>query len=307
MKLSSPAIAADRTGLLDRASDRRTPQTSRLASLWALYVLTLRQHLHGKRWMVMGALFLLTAGLVGVVRATSPDVSAPRAGICLRVSADSPGDSAAVGARVRFGNCKRRAGRADDHLPLDAPDPQVGLVLRQAFGDVVDHGRPGRGTHGADLRSNLRGRRIGGREIAWRCLQAASIHAVAVVAYCCLFGLLSLVTKQALTAGILYAVFFEGLLANMPFSLHLATVIYYTRLIAYRSMDFVVTMPGRAIKENPAAEFWRLDVRKDPGLLEHPQIRACLTVLLTASLVCTVVAACLCSQREFYVKTPEKS
>ncbi len=50
------------------------PPTSRLTSLWALYVLTLRQHLHGKRWMVMGALFLLTAGLVGVVRATSPDV-----------------------------------------------------------------------------------------------------------------------------------------------------------------------------------------------------------------------------------------
>ncbi|HEX4072412.1 MAG TPA: hypothetical protein VHX68_14625, partial [Planctomycetaceae bacterium] len=146
-----------------------------------------------------------------------------------------------------------------------------------------------------------------GESIAWRCLQAASIHAVAVVAYCCLFGLLSLVTKQALVAGILYAIFFEGLLANMPFSLRLATVIYYTRLIAYRSMDFVIQMPGRGRTENLAAEFWRLDVLKDPGLLEHPQIRACLTVLLSASLVCAVVAAFLFSQREFYVKTPEKS
>ncbi len=108
-------------------------------------------------------------------------------------------------------------------------------------------------------------------------------------------------------AGILYAIFFEGLLANMPFSLRLATVIYYTRLIAYRSMDFVSRGLDRAVKENLAAEFWRLDIRNDPGLLEHPQIRACLTVLLTASLVCAVVAACLCSQREFYVKTPEKS
>ncbi len=37
---------------------------SRLTSLWALYMLTLRQHLHGKRWMVMAGLFLLSAGLV---------------------------------------------------------------------------------------------------------------------------------------------------------------------------------------------------------------------------------------------------
>jgi hypothetical protein len=78
-------------------------------------------------------------------------------------------------------------------------------------------------------------------------------------------------------------------------------------LIAYRSMDFVIQMPGRGRTENLAAELWRLDVLKDPGLLEHPQIRACLTVLLTASLVCAVVAAFLFSQREFYVKTPEKS
>ena len=32
-------------------------------ALWTLYTLTLRQHLHGKRWMVMAALFLLPAGL----------------------------------------------------------------------------------------------------------------------------------------------------------------------------------------------------------------------------------------------------
>src|SRR4051795_5573195 len=43
-------------------------------ALWALYVLTLRQHLHGKRWMVTAALFLLPAGLGVFVRATGGDV-----------------------------------------------------------------------------------------------------------------------------------------------------------------------------------------------------------------------------------------
>ena len=42
-------------------------------------------------------------------------------------------------------------------------------------------------------------------------LQAASIHSLAVVTYCCLFGLISLLTKRTLVVGILYVAFFEGL------------------------------------------------------------------------------------------------
>src|SRR5947208_14371184 len=44
-----------------------------LTSLWTLYLLTLRQHLRGKRWIVMAVLFLLPAALAIVVRATAPD------------------------------------------------------------------------------------------------------------------------------------------------------------------------------------------------------------------------------------------
>jgi hypothetical protein len=105
--------------------------------------------------------------------------------------------------------------------------------------------------------------------------------------------------------GVVYTVAIEGLLANLPFGIRLMTVIYYTRLIAYRTMDYVVTFPqGRT--EDLAAEAWQLDLLRDPELLEHPQLSTCLTVLLVASLVCTILAAWLCSQREFHVKTPEK-
>src|SRR4051812_3585551 len=45
-----------------------------LTALWALYVLTLRQHLHGRRWIVTAVLFLLPAGLAVFVRATARDV-----------------------------------------------------------------------------------------------------------------------------------------------------------------------------------------------------------------------------------------
>ena len=59
--------------------------------------------------------------------------------------------------------------------------------------------------------------------------------------------------------------------------------------------------------ENVTANAWQLNVRDDPKLLEHPDLSTCITVLLAASLVCTVLAAWLCSRREFHVKTPEKA
>src|SRR5260221_6336734 len=50
-----------------------------VAPLWTLYALTFRQHLHGRRWMVMAALFLLPATLAVVIRASAP--TAPSVGI----------------------------------------------------------------------------------------------------------------------------------------------------------------------------------------------------------------------------------
>src|SRR5258708_952866 len=44
-------------------------------SLWTLYVLSIRQHLRGKRWIVATLLFLLPSVLVVIIRATSKDVS----------------------------------------------------------------------------------------------------------------------------------------------------------------------------------------------------------------------------------------
>jgi ABC-2 type transport system permease protein len=142
-------------------------------------------------------------------------------------------------------------------------------------------------------------------DLALRCLKTAAIHSLAVVAYCSLFGLLSLLTKRILIIGVVYTVLVEGLLANLPFGIRLITVIYYTRLIAYRSMEFILPLrDGRT--ENMAAEAWQYDLRGDPNLLEHPPNSTCLAVLLIGSLVCTILAAWLCTTREFHVKTPEK-
>ncbi len=140
--------------------------------------------------------------------------------------------------------------------------------------------------------------------IANRCLKASCMHALAVSAYCCLFGLMSLLIKRILVVGILYIGIFEGLFANLAFGIRLLTVIYYTRMIAYRSLPFIVPTPFGT--ENFAADAWQLDIQNDPRLLEHPQIGTCLMVLIVGCVVCAVLAAIICSRREFNVKTPEK-
>jgi len=143
--------------------------------------------------------------------------------------------------------------------------------------------------------------------LATRYWKAAAIQTLAVVTYCSVFGLMSFFTRRILVAGILYTALVEGLLANLPFGIRLATVIYYTRLIAYRTMEFDVPRGPFGRPEDLAAQAWQFDLTSDPGLAEHPQLGTCIAVLLVANVVCIAIAGWTCSQREFHVKTPEKS
>jgi hypothetical protein len=88
-------------------------------------------------------------------------------------------------------------------------------------------------------------------------------------------------------------------------SLRWGTILYHTRMIAYRTLDFVVTWP-RGREDDVAAAAWMLNIETDPTLSEHPQLSTNILVLVGASVVCTALAAWLCSRREFHVKTPEK-
>jgi hypothetical protein len=115
---------------------------------------------------------------------------------------------------------------------------------------------------------------------------------------------MSLLTRRVLIVGIIYTAIVEGLFANLDFGIRLITVIYYLRIIAYRTLSFIVPIPtGPA---DFAANAWQLDVANDPKLLQHPGLGECLIILFAGSLACSILAMVLCSRREFHVKTPEK-
>jgi ABC-2 type transport system permease protein len=292
----------------DRAQKAASPPRPRsggfgLAAMTALYTLTLRQHFHGKRWWVLGVLFLTPALLAGVMRLTAADVPP-------------------IGLEFLFAFMFIPQAL----LPLLALLYASGIIRdeqeEQTFTYILVRPIPKWAVYGVKVLATLTttvvlstvftvltflviylGTNADWQDVSLRCLKTVGVHGLAVVAYCCLFALMSLLTRWTLVLGFLYAAIFEGLLANLPFGIRLLTVIYYTRLIAYRSMDFIVTGPMQ--KEDMADVAWQLHVHQDPTLAEHPSLATCLSVLVGASLLFTLLGAFLCSRREFHVKTPE--
>lgn len=289
-----------------RAATPTRPDGSTLTSLWALYLLTVRQHIHGRRWMVMGALFLLPAGLAVLVRATS-DHDLPSVALEFLLAFLFIPQAILPLAALLYASGIIQDEQEEQTITylLMRPIPKWGIYLVKmlaAMTTTVALTVVFTALTYAAIHVNAE---IATPDVTLRCLKAAAIHSLAIIAYCSLFGLLSLLTKRILVYGIIYIVVVEGLLANLPFGIRLVTVIYYARLIAYRTLNFEAVMPNGQT-EDLAAAAWQLDVRNDPELLEHPLFSTCVMVLIIASLVCTVVAAWICTWREFHVKTPEK-
>jgi ABC-2 type transport system permease protein len=279
-----------------------------LATVAALYALTLRQHLHGKRWLVLGALLMLPALLAFVLRMTAPNVPAIVLEFALVFMFIPQALLPLVALLYGSGIIQDELEEQTFTYLLVRPIPKGAIyaikvlatlttvIVLTAFFTTLTYLVIYVGAAAPP----------GMEDLPVRCLKAVCFHALAVSTYCCIFGLMSLLTRWTLVVGFLYAAFFEGFLANLPFSIRLLTVIYYARLITYRSLEFHVTAPGGR-DFDLAAEAWQLNVKADARLLDHPGLGTCIMVLLIASFLCTALAAYLCSRREFYVKTPERS
>jgi ABC-2 type transport system permease protein len=302
---TSPAINADKMSPTGHQAINPAVRTSRAGACLALYWLTLRQHLHGKRWMAVALLFCVPTGIAILVRSTSSDTPSRILDFVLSWILIPQALLPLIALLYASGIVQDEQEEQTITYLLIRPIPKWLLYLTKMAATwtttvvlvVVLTILTYAGIYvatGADL-----------NVVAARCFKAAAILSLATITYCSIFGAMSLVIKRTLIVGILYTAIVEGVLATLPLSLRLMTVVYYTRLIAYRSLDFVVTWPlGQT--EDPAAGAWSLDIKTDPTLAEHPQVLTCVLVLLGTSFVCNIFAAWLCSQREFHVKTPEK-
>lgn len=119
-----------------------------------------------------------------------------------------------------------------------------------------------------------------------RAAKVAGLGALSLLVYVSLFGGLSLVVRWVLPLGVAYTVLFEGVFANIDFSVRRLTVLWYVRILAERWLGLHV-------------DSWAINLEEAPGAPE-----AFLT-LLTAAMVLTLAAAWYFGSREIRVKTPE--
>jgi ABC-2 type transport system permease protein len=290
---SAPAIANPRASGLS------------LTALWTLYTLTLRQHRHGKRWMVMAILLLLPAGLAILVRSTARDVPSLGLEFILAFMFIPQALLPLIALIYASGIIQDEQEEQTITYLLIRPIRKWAIYIVKLMATLTTTIFLTAVFTALTYAAIYVGSKSQVQDVLLRCLKAAMIHCLAVVAYCCLFGLLSLITKRILIVGILYIAIFEGLFANLAFGIRLITIIYYARLIAYHTLAFVVPTPNGP--EYFAADAWQLNIAADPQLLEHPRVGACILILLASSAICAFFAALLCSRREFHVKTPEKA
>jgi ABC-2 type transport system permease protein len=283
----------------------RAPGRLNLAGLWTLFALTLRQHLHGKRWIIMVILFLLPAALADIVRLTAHDF--PLMGIEFAIVFMLIPHAILPLVALIYASGIIRDEQEEQTITylLVRPLPKWSIYVTKLLATLTTTVVLTFVFTTLTYVAIYLGADSAVPDTPLRCIKAASINSLAVMTYCCLFGLTSILVKQPLAAGVGYILVVEWFLGNLPIGIRLATVIYYTRLIAYRSLDFIVVQFGQG--RNVAADAWHLDIQNDPNLLEHPTMRTCFIVLFSACVVSTLLAAFICSQREFHVKTPEKN
>jgi ABC-2 type transport system permease protein len=276
-----------------------------LTSLWTLYILSLRQHLRGKRWIVATLLFLLPSALAVVIRATSKDAPPLFLEFLFAFMFIPQALLPIVALLYASGVIQDEQEEQTITYLLIRPIPKWALYVIKMLAAITTTIALTTIFTALTYTAIYYGATAKPPDLLHRCFLAIELHCLSVFAYCCLFGMISLTTKRTLVVGIIYAAVVEGLLANLPLSIRLITVIYYARVIAFRTMQFVVNGPGGP--QNLAADAWQIDINNDPKLLEHPDVSTCIQVLLISSLVFTIIGAFLCWRKEFYVKTPEKS
>jgi ABC-2 type transport system permease protein len=302
---TAAAISSEKSSHTAHRSLDVQARTSAVGMYWTLYWLTLRQHLHGKRWIAVVLLCLVPVGMAILIQSTRAAVPSLMLEFVLMWILIPQALLPLIALLYASGIIQDEQEEQTITYLLIRPINKsllywvkmaatwTTIVLLVTTLTVLTYAAIYIGTE-TDLSI-----------VSLRCVKAVAILSLAATTYCSLFGAMSLVTKHTLIVGIMYSAIVEGLLASLPLSVRLVTVIYYMRLIAYRSLDFVVAWPHGG-QDDVAAAAWFLNVKDDPTLAEHPQISTCVLILLGANLVCTALASWLCSQCEFHVKTPEK-
>jgi len=278
------------TAVLEMPGNGSASSGGAVSALGALFVLTLRQHLRGRRLIILLLLFLIPSALAIIVKLAA-DSPPPAELEFVFVFHLIPHALATLTALLYA------AGIVQDEVEqqtltylLLRPLPRWALYITKLIATIL-------------VTSMLTGAFTALTMVViywdapdqWRAAildrtpKTVALLALAQAGYCSLFGVISLLTRRSLIAGVAYIIAFEGLLANFETVIRKVTVMYYFRVLAMRWFD------------PPESREWSIK------LAEAPNNAECILTLLGASLVFTLVGAWLMMRTGFRMKTPEES
>jgi ABC-2 type transport system permease protein len=261
-----------------------------LAPLAALFVLSLRQHLRGRRLLVLSLLFLLPSALTLLVRLAAYPPPAEHLEFVFVFNFIPHALATLTALLYAAGIIQDEVEEQTLTYLLVRPLPRWALyVTKLAAAWLVTSVLTAAFTTLALVVIYGNTDRLWGDVQPGRAAKTAALMALAQAGYCSLFGALALYTRRSLIAGLVYIFAFEGLLANIELVARKLTVMYYFRVLSIRWLA-------------PAdSKVWRLDLAEAPGA------GACVLTVLAASAVLVLLGAVRMTGQEFRMKTPEGS
>jgi ABC-2 type transport system permease protein len=279
---------------LPGGTDLRRSPGRRLSGLSTLFVLTLRQYTHGRRIYVLGALYLLPCALAVLLRSLPDAAPTDTLEFALVFNLLPHGLAPLTALLYAAGMIQDEVEEQTLTYLLIRPLPRWALYMTRMLATLcmtallvaaatlalyvaIYWGSP-------ELWSVI---------LPVRLPRAIGIFAAAQAAYCALFGLLGLLTRRSLIAGLIYIIFIEGVLANIDFVARALTVVFYVRILILRAL---LLAPG---------DVQRFEREWSLSLENAPTASRCVWTLLGFAILVTVLTGLRFSRQEFRMKTPD--
>lgn len=261
-----------------------------ISALAALFVLTLRQNMRGRRLLVMSLLFLLPVALAAVAKWVSTPPPAESLEFAFVFSLIPHALAPLTALLYAAGIIQDEVEEQTLTYLLLRPLPRWALyVTRLAAAWLTTTVLTCIFTTLTLLVIYWNTPELWGEILPQRAAVVTGVMALAQVGYCSLFGVFGLLTRRALFAGLGYIIAFELLLANFEAVVRRLTVMYYFRVLSLRWL------------EPPWGRDWSID------LTVAPSIERCLVTLLAASALFVLLGATRIRGQEFRMKTAEGS
>ncbi|MFO0810483.1 MAG: ABC transporter permease subunit [Gemmataceae bacterium] len=275
------------------APDIRRSFADELSAAVALFALTIRQHTHGRRMLVLGLLYALPCGLAVLLRSLARPAPTDGLEYAFVLNLLPHGLAPLTALLYAAGVIRDEVEEQTLTYLLLRSVPRwavyaVRLVATLCFTTVL----VAVATAALYLAIYWGTPELWGEVFPTRVVRAVSVMALGQVGYCALFGFLGLFARRSLVIGIAYIVAVEGVLASLDFVVRKVAVVYYVRTLFLRWLDPSEDALGRWQRE------WGMNVT----LL--PSARECVWTLVVFGAAVTLVTAVWFARREFRVKTP---